>query len=161
MNDTAAGFNVGNFLNAPLTEPNTRRPPIPAGTAVIGIFGNVPAEPRRVEGKDDPSKVYFFLEIPVEVDLNQNPTLKEHVGQEKVNLRYSFSLDFTPTGQLDMSKGKNVGLRQLREALDLNKPGDTFSFAMVPGRPVLCKIKNRSGEGGEVYDEVGSIARPR
>lgn len=152
------GFNIDNFLNSTLSEPNTRRPPIPAGTVLPGTFGM--PEKRSAQGKKAgfEDRVFHFVDIPVEIDLTVNPSLREAIGQDKLILKYSFSVDLLSNGGLDMAKGKNNGLRQLRDALNKNNPGDTFSFMEIPGRIVLCKIGNRPYQG-EVFDEIDSIAR--
>jgi hypothetical protein len=152
-------FDPSVFLQATMTESLVRRPPIPAGTVLQGTLGA--PEMRQSQGKQDPSKTYTFLDIPVEIDLTSNPAIRQHVGQDKVQLRWSCGVDLGPSG-FDFSPGKNNGLRQLREALDLNKPGDNFSILMAQGRRVSVTIKNRPGAPGtdEVYDEVGAIARP-
>jgi|SRR5580700_1375550 hypothetical protein len=155
MNDTS-GFDPTQFLGATLTEANTRRPPIPGGLSFPGTFGT--PEARNVQGKKDSSKSYTFVDIPVEVDLSSNPAVQQQVGVDKVNLRFSFSIDLNPSGGFDMSPGKNNGLRQLREALNMNAQGQPFNLLMVPGRQVLCKIGNRPYQN-EVYDEIDSIAR--
>jgi hypothetical protein len=158
MNDSMSGFDPNTFLGATLTEANTRRPPIPGGLSFPGTLGTPVS--RTTEGKKESNlgKVYTFVDIPVEVDLTTNPSVRDLVGQDKVNLRYSFSLDISSSGVLDMAPGKNNGLRQLREALNMNTQGQPFNLMMVPGRQLLCKIGNRPYQG-EVYDEIDSIAR--
>jgi hypothetical protein len=152
-----SGFDPTIFLGATLTEANTRRPPIPGGTVLRGTFGE--PKSRAVEGKKDPSRTYTFVDIPVELDLTANPQVHSLIGLDKVTLSHSFSLDINHSGGgLDMSPGKNNGLRQLREALGMNTPGEPFNLMMVPGRQVLVTVKNEPYEG-EVYDRVGAIAK--
>ena len=154
----ASGFDPTVFLGATLTEANTRRPPIPGGTVLRGTLGE--PKSRQTEGKkaNNQGVIYTWVDIPVELDLTANPQVREQVGQDKVILNHSFRLDISPTGSgLDMAPGKNNGLRQLREALDMNKPGDCFNLMMIPGRQVLVTVKNEPYEG-EVYDRVAAIA---
>lgn len=158
MNDYHSGFDPNTFLGATLTEANTRRPPIPAGLSFPGTLG-APTT-RQVEGKKESTmgRVFVFVDIPVEVDITSNTQVHSLVGADKVTLRYSFGLDVTSSGGLDMSPGKNNGLRILRDALGMNEPGKPFNILMVAGRQVLCMIGNRPYQG-EVYDEISSIAR--
>lgn len=161
MNDTTTSgpFDPTAFLGATLTEPSVRRPPIPAGVVLPGQFGEVSFRQQQGTKDTNRDKIYTFCEIPVEVDLTSNPAIRQIVGQDKVTLRHNFSVDIGPDGKgFDLSPGKNGGLRQLREALDMNKPGDQFSFMAVPGRMVLCKIGARPYKG-EIFDEIDSIAR--
>lgn len=156
MNDSS--FDPSTFLGATLTQASVRRPPIPGGLSFPGTLGTPIS--RQTEGKKESNlgQIYTWIDIPIEVDLTTNPPVRELVGQDKVNLRYSFRLDITPSGGLDLSPGKNTGMRILREALNMNKEGEPFNLLMIPGRQVLCSIKNRPYQG-EIYDEVDTIAR--
>jgi hypothetical protein len=158
MNDTVSGFDPSVFLGATLTEANTRRPPIPGGLSFPGTLGEPTT--RTAEGKKESTlgQVFVFCEVPVEVDISGNPQVRALVGQDKVPLRYSFRLDVKSGGALDMAPGKNNGLRILRDALDMNKPGEAFNLMMIVGRQVLCRIGNRPYQG-DVFDEVESIAK--
>jgi|SRR5215471_608966 len=157
MNDTS-GFNPDLFLGAVLTTANTRRPPIPAGTNLPGTLGTPVS--RQTEGKKESNlgQIYTWVDLPVEVDLTVNPTIRQLVGQDKVQLRYSFRLDVTASGGIDLAPGKNGGLRNLREAVNMNRDGEAFSIQGVNGRQVLCMIGNRTYQG-EIFDEITSIAR--
>lgn len=151
-------FDPSLFMSATISEPSIRRPPIPAGQVLLGVLGE--PKMRQTEGKKESNmgEVYTWLDIPVELDLTTKPDIRAHVGADKVTLTWSSRLDLTPTG-FDLSPGKNTGLRQLREAVDLNKPGDAFSIPMVQGRTVLAKIKNEPYQG-EVFDRIDSIVKP-
>jgi hypothetical protein len=155
-----SGFDPSLFMSATLTEPSVRRPPLPAGIVLRGTIG----EPkfRQTQGTKDSNRgeTYTWLDLPIEIDLpSQNPALATQIGTDKVTLTHSFRIDLAEGGKgFDMAVGKNSGLRQLREALDLNKPGDTFSIPMTQGRVVLAKISNRPYQG-DVFDGIDSIAR--
>ena len=151
-------FDPNALLQSTTSESFSRRPPIPAGTELIGVIGEV--NPRQNAGKKDPTKMYTFLDIPIEIDLSQNPAVMELVGQPKVTLRDSCILDITPSGTLDGAPGKNGQLRRYREALDMNKPGEPFSLLAMQGRPVRVKIKNEDpNNSGELVDSVGAVAK--
>jgi hypothetical protein len=154
MNDSV--FDPSTFLDATTTEANTRRPPVPAGTDLVGIIGE--PVPRQTQGVKDPSKTYLFLDIPITFDLNEAPNIKEITGVDQLTLRHSISLDTTPSGALDNSKGKNGGLRVLREALGMNNPGEPFSIRAIQGRRIRAKIKQRTYQG-ELFDEIDSVAK--
>lgn len=154
-----SGFDPNLLLGATMTEANTRRPPIPGGTVLIGTIG----EPkiRQTEGKKESvlGQLFTWLDLPIELDLTTNPSVREHVGQDKVTLTWSTRLDLTASGGFDMAPGKNNGLRQLREAVGLNTPNQPFSIPMVQGRPVRCQIKNEPYEN-EIYDRIASLSAP-
>ena len=160
MNDQVSGYDPSIFLGATLTQANTRRPPIPGGTVLRGTLGK-PAT-RQTTGTKETNQgvVYTWVDIPVELDLTQKTDVQEHVGQDKVVLTHSFRLDILTGGPgkgMDMSPGKNNGLRQLREAVDMNQDGQPFQMYAVEGRQVLASIKNDPYQG-EVYDKIASIA---
>lgn len=160
----SGNFDPSVFMSATTTEANTRRPPIPAGTVLVGTIG----EPKwsQSEGKQEKNLgvVYTWLELPIELDLTQNPTVLARVfgdgaSEGKVTLVWKTSIDVAKDGQgFDMGTGKNNGLRQLRTALDMNTPGQPFSVPMVQGRPVRVVIGARTYEG-EVYDQINSLAK--
>ena len=61
---------------------------------------------------------------------------------------------------LDMGKGKNVALGRLREATDLNVPGQPFAMAMFPGRLAKIKVTQRPGnEPDQVYNDVRGVTK--
>src|SRR5215468_1864483 len=143
MNDVTSGFDPDTFLHAAITEESKRRPPIPAGLSLPGTLGTPTS--RKTEGKKETNmgQTYVWVDVPIEIDLTGNPSVRESVGQDKVTLRYSFGLDMKPSGGLDLGVGKNNGLRILRDAVGLNVAGQPFMIDMVAGRQVLCRIGNR------------------
>lgn len=151
-------FDPDTFLGATLTEANVKRPPIPGGLDFLGTIGA--PKIRQTEGKKEAvlGQTFTWLDLPIELDLSTNPQVAQQVGVDKVTLTWSTRLDTTEQGGFDMASGKNNGLRQLREALNLNQAGQPFSLLMVQGRVVRCKIKNEPYEG-EVYDRIASLAR--
>lgn len=151
-------FDPVSFLEQSTTEALTRRPPIQAGIELQGIIGEPKA--RQSAGKKDPTATFTFLDLPVEFDLTQNPQVAAAVGQDKVTLTYGFLVDITPSGALDTSPGKNGRLRQLREALGMNKPGESFNPRSLQGRMARFKISHRINEvDGEVYDQIDGVAK--
>lgn len=145
-------FDPNAFLDMQVTESNdTKVTPVPVGeyTAVIGEV-----KVRPWQSKKDPSKSGMSLDVTCEID---DPSVKEFLGRDKVSIRYSPMLDINDAGMLDMGKGKNVGLGRLREATDLNVPGQPFSFNMLPGRVIKVSVTHRI-EGEDVFAEVKSIA---
>jgi hypothetical protein len=57
-----------------------------------------------------------------------------------------------------MSKGKNIGLGRLREAVNMNDENTPFSFAMLPGQAATISVSHRVN-GEETYSEVKGVAR--
>lgn len=103
--------------------------------------------------KDDPSVSGLALDIQWEI---QDEAVKMFCGREKVICKQGIMLDLTETGGLDMSKGKNIGLGKLREALGLNIPGQPFSFSMIPGRMAKGFVQHRVN-GEDIYAEIKRV----
>lgn len=150
-------FDPASYLEAALTEPSTRRPPLPAGRDFVGFISTVTS--RSWQGKKDPSKSGIAVDVSITLDLTAYPDLGEaYKGINQVILIDGVMLDLTEGGMIDNSPGKNGKLRRYREALDMNKPGVPFSWNQAVGHQILVKISHRTYEG-ELYDEVDSVAR--
>lgn len=150
-------FDPATFIDASINEPSVRRPPLPAGRDYTGTLGE--PKPRPWQGVKDPTKSGMAVDIPVTIDLagvqNLPPGFE---GLPSVTLTLGIMLDTTEAGTVDNSPGKNGRLRQLREALNMNKPGEPFSWRNVQGRMLKVKVKHREYQG-DLYDEVDSIAK--
>jgi hypothetical protein len=142
-------FSPDQFLDMQINEANdTKFVPVPVGE-YTGVISE--AKPRPWSSKDDPSKAGYALDVMWELDSQQ---LREMLGRDKITVKQSIMLDLIEdaTG-LDMSKGRNVGLGQLREALNLNVPGQPFAFSMLPGRIAKVRVEHRV-VGDQIYAEV-------
>lgn len=145
-------FDPATFMNTTYDEANdTKVTPCPVGeyTAVA----------TKVETKTwasrDGSSSGVKLEILWEID---DANVKQLVGRDKVTSRQNIMLDLNEAGTgLDLGKGKNVGLGRLREALGLNTPGESFSFAMIEGRIAKVSVSHRIN-GEDIYDEIKKVA---
>lgn len=82
--------------------------------------------------------------------------VREVTGRAKNVLRHDIMLDLTEDGRLDMSKGQNIQLGRLREAVGLNRPGEPFSFPMIQGRTARVKVKHEMYEN-EIQAKVGGV----
>jgi hypothetical protein len=71
----------------------------------------------------------------------QDEAAKTAVDREKLTVTQSVLLDVTEDGTgLDMGKGKNIGLGQIRTALGQNTPGAAWSPAMIEGQAAKIKV---------------------
>jgi len=145
-------FDPNTFLNTTYTEAmDTKTIPCPVGE-YLGISEKV--EIKTWASKDGSSS---GLKLEILWDI-QDENVKSLLGRDSVKVMQQQMLDLTETGQLDMSKGKNVGLGRIREALGLNTPGEPFSFGMIQGRMAKCAVSHRvSGE--DVFAEIKRIAK--
>src|SRR6267378_449363 len=113
---TTSQFDPSLFLDATITEPSIKRPPLPAGKDYVGTIGE--PKPRNWTGKQDPSKSGVAIDYTIEIDLNAYPNEKALLGGlDKVTLQDSIMLDTTSSGSIDNAPGKNGKLRKVREAL--------------------------------------------
>lgn len=153
-----SAFDPASYLDATLSEPSTRRPPLPVRD-FLGTVGEVKSRSGSFQDKKTgESRSYVAIDIPVEIDLSSDPELVKIQGTTKVTLTDSMFLDLNESGFIDNAPGKNNKLRRYREALDMNKPGDTFAPRMMQGRPIRVKIKHEPYEG-ETYDKIDSVAK--
>lgn len=156
-------FDPAIYLDATIAEPSVRRPPIPGGRELLGVIQE--PKSRSWRGKEDPTKGGIAVDIPVKFDLTPYPDLVALLSGNsdkpitEVTITDGIMLDTTAQGGIDNSPGKNGKLRRYREALDLNKPGDTFSFRMMTGRMLKFKIGNKVVDG-ETFDNIDSPIRP-
>lgn len=148
-------FDPQSYLSATINEPTTRRPPIPAGLILPGIITAVTARPWQ--GKKDSTKSGIAMDVAIEVDVSSVPQLSGS-GFTSVKLTDGIMLDLTESDMIDNSAGKNGKMRRYREALNMNKPGEAFSFQAMVGRPIKVKVKHEEYEG-ELLDKVDSVVR--
>lgn len=150
----SSNFDPASFLDATISEPTTKRNPLPAGQDFVGTIGE--PKSRTWQGKKDPTQSGVVIDVPIEVDMSAYPNVK--VGATKVTLVDGIMLNLTDDGAIDNSPGKNGKLRRYREALGMNEAGTPFSFRAIQGRQIRVKIKHEVYEG-ETYDRVDSVAK--
>lgn len=148
-------FNPDTFLDATIEAPTEKRPPLPAGdyTAVIGDVKS-----RAWQGKKDPTKSGIAWDIPLTLEIPADVQTQLGLQQPTITLTDSIMLDLTEAGTIDNSPGKNRGLRNYREALDMNKAGDVFSARKMTGQAVRVKVKHELYED-QIMERVGGVTR--
>lgn len=149
-------FDPNQFLNDSVTGANdTKYIPVPQGE-FPAIIKAVNA--RQMPSKADPGKFVTVADVVYEID---DQTVRTATGLDTPTVRQSVFLDLTPEGKLDMSKGKNIGLGKLREALGLNDPNKSFSFADLPGRAAIVQVEHTPNEKspGDVYANVSKVGK--
>jgi hypothetical protein len=146
-------FDPNTFLDMTTTDANsTQALPVPAGE-YIAMVKEIKARPWT--SRQDPSKSGMALDVTWSID---DAAVKEQLGRQEVTVKQGIMLDVTETGGLDMGKGKNVSLGRLREATNLNHPGQPFGFRMLEGRPAKVKVEHRI-DGDNIYAEVKQVAK--
>lgn len=145
-------FNPDTFLDQQFEEANsTQIIPIPVDE-YTGVIKDVKA--RQWQSKKDPSNSGIALDVTWEID---SAEVRELLGRDTVTCKQGIMLEFTESGSLDFSKGRNVSLGRLREAVGLNVPGKAFSFAHLPGQVAKVSISHRI-DGDQIFSEVKAVA---
>jgi len=141
---TPSSFDPALFLDVTMDAPTEKRDPLPIGdyTAVIGEVTS-----RAWQGKADPTKSGIALDVPLTIDVPAEIQASLGLGST-LNLKDSIMLDLTDSGMIDNAKGKNRQLRNYREALDMNKPGDVFSPRKMQGQVITVKVTH------EIYQDA-------
>jgi hypothetical protein len=145
-------FDPSTFLNTQYDEAlDTSRTPCPVGE-YLAIADKVDVRPWAAkDGSSSGLKAVILWDV-------QDDNVKQLLGYDKVVVPQEQMLDLTETGGLDMGKGKNVGLGRIREALDLNTPGQPFAFSMIQGRMAKVMVSHRA-VGEDLYAEVKKLAK--
>ena len=147
-------FDPAAYLDLTLTDPTEKRPPLPPGD-YTAIIGEVTA--RKWQGKQDPTKQGIAWDIPLKIQVPSGFQDALKLPPE-ITLTDSCMLDLTPQGLFDNGVGKNRRVRTYREALDMNKPGDTFGPRQMQGRLVTVKVEHEL-YNGEPVERVRGVAR--
>lgn len=145
-------FDAQSFLDATVSSANdTKVIPVPVGE-YMGIIDKV--APRQWQSKDG-TQSGIALDI---IWLVEDAGVKQQLGRETVTVKQGIMLDLNASGGLDLSKGKNVGLGRLREAVGKNEEGQPFAFSMLPGLSAKIGVSHRvSGE--DTFAEVKAVAK--
>lgn len=149
-----SAFNPEAYLSATFDKPTEKAPPL-AVQDYTGVLGPVKVRNGTKE-KDGVQRPWVAYDIPVTIQVppDQQPGLPPTVTRT-----WTTFLDLTDQGAIDQSKGKNRGIRQLREAVNKNALGDIFSPACdVEGKVVTVRIKHEI-YNDEVQERIDSIAR--
>lgn len=144
-------FDPNTFLNTSFEESNdTKISPVPVGE-YLALADKVDI---KTWASRDGSSSGIKLEIVWDI---QDENVKSLLGRDKITCVQQQMLDLTDTGALDFGKGKNVGLGRIREALELNTPGQPFAFSMIQGRMAKVAVSHRT-VGEDIYSEIKKIA---
>lgn len=146
-----ANFNPDAFMNQTMDAGSTSMIAAPEGEYEFTIAGDPEFEEFTSQKN---GKTYTKMTLQMETN---DPRVCETTGRSPTRVRWQAFLDLTDSGGLDMSKGKNLGLNRLREAVGLNRPG--FKFSDLAGRNLIGNVKHRVDERDEtrVFDEIDKV----
>ena len=141
-------FDPDEFLNTSVEGTlDTRSVPVPEGEWLATISGLS----TRVVGQD--SKPVLDVTWKIE----DNEKVAKATGRDVSTVRQTIWLDITESGGLDMSKGKNIQLGRLREAVGQNTSGP-WSASMLEGHTAIVRVEHRTYEG-EIYSDVKGVRK--
>lgn len=151
-------FNPTKFLESTTTDAgSTRLDPVPQGeySAIIQDISFREIEIKRGEqaGKTRliMSVSWELLDSELKAKLDRIPRVRQDIW-----------IDQDDSGDIDYSKGKNVGLGRLREALGQNAPGQNWSPGMLKGAgPALLVVTERPDDNNAdiIYNDVKSVGQ--
>lgn len=148
-----SSFDPTSFLSSTVTGANdTVIVPVPRGQ-YMGIIEKVTA--RQWNSKDG-TKSGIAIDVQWIVEDAQ---VKAELARDTVTVKQGIMLDTTPEGQLDVSKGKNIGLGRLRDAVGRNDPNVPFSFDQLPGSTARILVDHRPTDDGSVFAEVKAVSK--
>lgn len=146
----SAAFDPTAFENSVTSEASsTSVTPIPAGeqNSIIEDYKFVP----YTNGKTGESGVRCDISYSI---LDDTGAIQAHIGRPPRLTKGNF-VDLDANGGFDFSKGKNVWLGKIREALGQNVPGQPWSFPMLKGQAIRL-ILSVDGE----YNNIKGWGKP-
>lgn len=144
-------FDADAFMNETVeAEGSSSYIPVPEGE-YSAIIEKVEDPVARMSEKT--GKAFVIMNITYKIE---GQPVNQEMGLESVRVRQSLFLDLAGSS-LDMSKGKNVPLNQIRAAVGQNT-AQKWSPRMLEGQgPVLVKVKHRLDKDGNPQAEVKRV----
>lgn len=166
MSQAPSGFDPNLFLDAQQDTPNVKRPPLPEQNPTrpdglyIGIIGEVKMDSGTIGKGDRLGQPWLSAICPIALEVPQEVQDKMGLKLEKgtITLTDRAMIDLTPQNTIDNSVGRNRRQRQYRDALDLNKPGDVWSWRKAQGQAVLVKLEHELYQG-EIQERIAAVLR--
>ena len=123
--------------------------------------GEYPAVCEDLKARLQPSKdgmmEYLIFDLRWRIDDQQ---LMTSLGRNKLNVFQSIFVDRNSDGSLDISKGKNIQLGKLREALGQNTPGQPWAPSMIRGMAARVKVDHEINKNdGSLRDKVVAVSK--
>lgn len=131
-------FDMDQFMNSSSEGPgSTTITPVPVGEYFATIDENVKAE--TYSRKDGSTGLRLALTFNI---IDNDGSIKAAMDGRDPKLTHSYFVDTTPQMTLDMSKGKNVQLNRLREALSQNGEGAWNVSMLRNAGPLKISVKH-------------------
>jgi len=147
--NTMSQFNPDLFMQTSSTESlSTKLIPVPEGE-FPGVIKSV--TPRTLPSGSAVVDVVWGID---------SPEVASVTGIANPTVRQSLWLDLTESGGLDFSKGKNVQLGRLREAVGQNKAGKAWAPSMLMGAAAKIKVTQSpdKNDPDTIYANVSAVS---
>ena len=159
-----SAFSPEAFLDAQVTEVNEKRPPLPVENPASedglyhAVIGDIKMTSGTYEKGDRIGQRWLLAQVPLTIEIPKQVQDGLGLKLEKGTLTLTDRafIDLTAQGNIDNSKGKNRRQKQYRDACDLNKPGDSFSWRQLIGRPIKVKIDHEMYQG-EPQERISAV----
>jgi hypothetical protein len=156
-------FDPAAFLDLPVEAPLEKRPPLPVGDYTATIKDVVARQwaSKTKTNQDGSFRSGIAYDVTFTVEVPEAVAAVVGLSITTLELRDGIMLELTDNGSIDTSPGKNRGLRNYREALDMNKAGEPFRARDMIGRLIRIKIAHEEYPqgSGQLTERVGGVAR--
>lgn len=160
MSQAPSGFDPNLFLQAQQTEVNERRNPLPtenpaeADGTYLAVIGTIKTDSGTIEKGDRAGKPWLAMLVPLKIDIPAQ--LQDSLKlPPTLTLTDRVFIDLTDQNTIDNAPGRNRRQKDYRDALDMNKPGDVWSWQRAEGQVVRIKLKHRIYEGN-IQEDIQS-----
>lgn len=155
-------FDPSQFLDSTTTDAAEKRDNLDTTKEYIAEITDVTARANQGRKEDNKDKTYLAFDFPVRINLkDEYPDIAAKIGIDQLTMKWGTLVDLTEGGAIDWSKGKNNGLRMLREATGTNVAGEAWSARMMVGRRIRVQLKLREyPEGsGNWLEDIKAIGK--
>lgn len=165
MNAPSA-FDPKLFLEAQVNEVNIKRPPLPVMNPAspdgyyTAVIGEIQTDSGTIEKGERTGKPWLAMLVPLQIEVPQQvqDALGLKLDKGTITLTDRVFIDLTDQNSIDNAPGRNRRQRQYRDALDMNKPGDVWSWRKATGQPIKVKIDHEIFNN-EVQERPGMLLK--
>lgn len=155
-------FDPTAFLDLGVDTSFEKRPPLPAMFDYTATIQEVKARPWQSKEKYDDNgnlKSGIALDIKLVLDLPPEIQAQCNLSKNTFEMEDGVMLDLLPGGGgYDTSPGKNTRLRQYRDALDQNRPGESWTPRKMVGAVLKVRVRHED-YNGSIQERVGALSR--
>lgn len=148
-------FDADTFLDSSAGGPlSTERTLIPEGTYSSCYIDDVKPQEGIIKSGDREGQPWVRINFRWVLD---DQALRDKLGRAEVKITQGVMIDLTTDGKLDFSKGKNIRLGKLRQALGINA-GDV-QWRKFIGIPATIQVKHGINKLDQSQtEEVAAVA---